>query len=191
MTLLPKKSLWIGVIAPLAVLMVPPAVLTAVGAAHADSPISVHTPDTLSGRPMVTDSSVTGDIAQQKAQLQKSVPNVGSTAVAIYGTRQAGNVVGVHALAAPITDPLGQLTEGLNDMGRDGMDPLSGIEQVAPGPMGGNARCGASGVNGKPIIVCGWADQGSLGFITWYSKTPLSNAANEFATLRGQVEHTG
>lgn len=184
MTLLPKKSLWIGGVAPLAV-------FAAVGVAHADSPISVNTPDTLSGRPMVTDSALTGDIPEQKASLQKAMPDVGSTAVAIYGTRQAGNVVGVHALAAPISDPQGQLVEGLNEMGRNGMDPVSGIEQVEPGPMGGDARCGTSGVDGKPIVVCGWADQGSMGYITWYSKTALDTAANEFAALRGQIEHRG
>jgi hypothetical protein len=182
MTLLPKKSLWIGVAAALAA-------CTAVGVAHADSSISVNAPDTLSGRPMVTDSAITGDIPQQKAQLQQSVPNVGSTAVAIYGTKRAGNVVGVHALAAPIGDPRGQLMEGLNEMGGNGIDPVSGIEQVPPGPLGGDARCGNSGVGGKPIVVCGWADQGSLGYITWYSKTALNDAAGQFAALRTQIEH--
>ena len=55
-------------------------------------------------------------------------------------------------------------------------------------PLGGAARCGALKVKGVQTPVCGWADGGSMGIVTWYG-SGLEQAAGEFGTIRAAIEH--
>jgi hypothetical protein len=51
---------------------------------------------------------------------------------------------------------------------------ITGLHPVGIGAPGGEARCGAGSVQGHPLVVCGWADHGSLGVVLCSSRPEAS-----------------
>jgi hypothetical protein len=66
---------------------------------------------------------------------------------------------------------------------------VSGVHDVPAGPLGGVMRCGMSTGDGGPVVVCGWADRGSLVMGLFYGRTP-DEAAQLLRELRSAIEHS-
>lgn len=147
--------------------------------------ITVVEPKTLGGRPKLTDPQFAGAAEELQQGLQQ-VPDATETVGALYGSPAKQNIVIVAAAAAEIDNPKRELDGTFLGAGVGGLK-LSGITSISPGPLGGAAKCGRGEAGGAPLIMCGWADEGSVGWVIWYFKS-MSSAKAEFPALRSQVE---
>ncbi|WP_153040385.1 hypothetical protein [Actinoplanes sp. TFC3] len=149
------------------------------------SKITVVEPKTLGGRPKLTDPQFAG-AAEELEQGLKQVPDATDTVGALYGTPSKQDIVIVAAAAAKVSDPEKELDNTFLGAGIGGLK-LTGITEASPGDLGGAAKCGKSEAGGADLIMCGWADEGSIGWVIWYFKS-MSSAKAEFPKLRAQLE---
>ena len=147
--------------------------------------VSVVEPKTLNGRPKLTDKQF-ASIADEMQKDMSTVPDATSSVGALYGSVEKRNIVMIAAVAAPIEDPKKELDGMFAGAGFGGLK-VTGISDVDPGPLGGEARCGKSAESDLTMAVCGWADDGSMGMTISFFKS-VSSAKAEFPKIRGQVE---
>jgi hypothetical protein len=149
------------------------------------STITVTEPKTLGGRPKLTDAKFAGVADQLKGALA-DVPDAGKTVAALYGSNGKQNIAVMVAAEARIDDPQTQLDNTFAGATAGGLK-VTGITNADPGSLGGTAKCGNANTSGVKMVLCGWADSGSLGWIIWYFK-PTAQAKAEFPKLRAQIE---
>jgi len=149
------------------------------------STITIVEPKTLGGRPKLTDEQFAGIADELKSGLA-DVPNAGNTVGALYGTVSKQNIVVIAAAEAPVDDPEKELDGTFLGAGIGGLK-VTGITTTDPGALGGVAKCGNADASGLPMAMCGWADEGSVGWIIWFSKS-ASQVKSEFPKLRAQIE---
>jgi len=147
--------------------------------------IKIVEPKTLGGRPKLTDAQFAGIADQLKTGLAE-VPDAGNTVGALYGTVEKQNIVVIAGAEAPIEDPEKELDGTFLGAGIGGLK-VTGITTVSPSPFSGAAKCGNANASGVKMAMCGWADEGSVGWIIWYFKS-ASQVKSEFPKLRAQIE---
>ncbi|MGN9776614.1 hypothetical protein ACTMS0_12725 [Micromonospora sp. H33] len=148
--------------------------------------IRVVEPETLAGRPKVTDANLQGISQQLETELNKSLPDATSTVGAFYGDPAKQDLVMVAAASGLNTDPAKTLEETITGA-RQSDVKVGEMSSVDPGPLGGEARCGDAKAADVPIGVCVWSDKGSVGMIMIYFKTG-ADVQKELVTMRGQIE---
>jgi hypothetical protein len=147
--------------------------------------ITVVEPTTLGGRPKLTDPTFTS-LAQELKSGLADVPEATSTVGALYGSFEKRNIVVIAGAAAPIADPKKELDDAFDSAGLNGLK-ATGIVAIDPGPLGGEAKCGKTTENDISLVLCGWADNGSLGIAIFFFQT-VAKAKAEFPKLRAQIE---
>jgi hypothetical protein len=147
--------------------------------------ITIVEPKTLGGRPKLTDPQF-ADVAKELQAGLADVPGATNTVGALYGTPSKQDIVVVAGVEAPVDNPTQELNGTFLGAGVGGLK-VTGITPVEPGPLGGVAKCGKSKESGVDMVLCGWADDGSVGWIIWYFKS-VGKAKAEFPQLRGQIE---
>jgi hypothetical protein len=147
--------------------------------------VTIVAPDSLGTRPKNVETQWT-KAAETSAARYNSMLGVTVFISAYYGSESAGNLVLINAVDMPI--PEGALDIVLNKTGKQPeASTIKPLEPVDPGPLGGQAKCGEFSVKGAQTTVCGWSDQGSMGFVTWYG-VGLRQAASEFVATRAAIE---
>jgi hypothetical protein len=149
------------------------------------SNITVTEPKTLGGRPKLTDAQY-ATLADQLRSGLTDVPHATATVGALYGTPAKRDIVVVVAAATPIDDPQRELDSRYLGAGIGGLK-VSDITSADPGPLGGVAKCGKADDKNLDMAMCGWADDGSVGWIMFFF-TSVKSAKAEFPKLRGQIE---
>jgi hypothetical protein len=150
----------------------------------------VETPTTLVGRPQITDAQFVALVDDLLAQIRRGMPQATSTAAGLYGDPATLDLVVMAAVSGRLDDPAKHLNGTFEGAGRAGLS-VSDVTSVDPGPLGGEARCATGRVGPMSIVLCAWADPGSLGLIAYYMKENVQDVAAEFVTARGQVERRG
>jgi hypothetical protein len=153
--------------------------------APAGAKISIVEPKTLGGRPKLTDPQFKA-LADELRSGLADVPDATSTVGALYGTPEKKDIVVIAGAAGPVENPKKELDGTFLGAGISGLK-VSGITTVDPGPLGGAAKCGKADQNSVNLVLCGWADTGSVGWVIFFFKT-ISKAKAEFPKLRGQIE---
>ncbi len=146
---------------------------------------TVALPAKLGDRPLLTDPDYVGLGAGLDIKLD-GVPAGAATVGGVYGEPTAGDVVLVAAAATDLATPAATLNTAFINAAVGGL-PLTGVADVAPGTLGGSAKCGKAEAGGANLVMCGWADASSTGRIIWYF-TSLKTAQAEFPKLRAQIE---
>lgn len=83
-----------------------------------------------------------------------------------------------------IWDPDGEFDKVIQGAG----ETLSNVTEYPPGVMGGELRCGnGEDDKGEPVILCAWADHGSLGVGIFYGDRPMDECASILSTLREKI----
>jgi hypothetical protein len=162
-----------------------PADPTPTETAPAAKTITIVEPKTLGGRPKLTDPQFAGAAEQLQSGLD-DVPGATNTVGALYGTPAKRDIVIIAGVEAPVDNPTQELNGTFLGAGVGGLK-VTGITTVNPGPLGGVAKCGKTSTSGVDMVMCGWADDGSVGWIIWYFKS-ISKAKAEFPKLRAQIE---
>lgn len=147
--------------------------------------ITVVEPKTLNGRPKLTDKQF-ASVTKELEKGMSEVPDATATVAALYGSVAKRNIVIVAAAAAPISDPKQELESSFAGAGLGGLK-ITGITTIDPGPLGGKAQCGRADEGDLRMAVCGWADDGSIGWIMSFFKS-VNTAKAEFPKIRSQVE---
>ncbi len=147
--------------------------------------ITVVEPKKLGGRAKLTDEQFAGIAEQLESELSEA-PGATNSVGALYGTVGKRDIVVIAGVAAPVRNPTQELNGTFFGAGVGGLD-VTGITEVDPGPLGGEAKCGKADASGVNMALCAWADEGSVGWIIWYFKS-VRQAKGEFAELRGQIE---
>ena len=169
-----------------------PGVLEAPGigpaAPTATSNVKLVEPETLGGRPKLTDPQYAG-VGEVLEQQFKAAPGATNSIGALYGTVAKQDVIMVAASELPVSDPAAELERNLASAGLSGVQ-ISDISPVSTGAFGGAAKCGNAQANGLQTAVCSWADEGSSGVMILFF-TSVTQAQAEFPGLRTQIETTG
>ncbi|MEU1759522.1 hypothetical protein ACFYPF_04340 [Micromonospora sp. NPDC005223] len=142
-------------------------------------------PQTLGGRPKVTDPQLQNAAAQMKADLSKDVPDATSTVGAFYGDPAKKDLVMIVAVSGVMADPKKELNDAVT-----AVTPELGTKDfktVDAGPLGGDAKCSDGKASDVPVAVCVWADRGSLGMVVVYFKS-ATELQSQFVALRGEIE---
>jgi hypothetical protein len=153
--------------------------------AGSGSTITIVEPKTLGGRPKLTDPQFAGVAEELKSGLA-DVPNAGNTVGALYGTVAKQDIVVIAGAEAPVADPAKELDGTFLGAGLGGLK-VTGITSVDGGSLGGVAKCGNAKTGTVSLAMCGWADDGSVGWVIWYFKS-ASQVKSEFPKLRAQIE---
>jgi len=147
--------------------------------------ITVVEPKKLGGRPKLTDEQFAGIAEQLESDLSEA-PGATTSVGALYGNVAKRDIVVIAGVAAPVENPTQELNGTFLGAGVGGLK-VTGITDVEPGPLGGEAKCGKADASGVDMALCAWADDGSVGWIIWYFKS-VKQAKGEFAELRGEIE---
>ncbi|MCA2216113.1 hypothetical protein [Jidongwangia harbinensis] len=149
------------------------------------SRITVVEPETLGGRPKITDPTVAGSVSSLDSQLSK-VPGATESVGAVYGDVQAQDLVMIAAASSVTGSPQERFDEFTSGM-TSGTMRVSNLTDTDPGPFGGIAKCGDTKSSGVEMAVCVWSDNGSIGLITMLFKG-RADLEKEFIGMRGQIE---
>jgi hypothetical protein len=145
-------------------------------------------PETLSGRPKVTDPELVSAANTMVASMQDVLPGATSTVGAFYGDPAQSDIVMIAGASGRVDDPEKELEEAIEGMGGASGLTIGEMTSVEPGPLGGVAKCGdATAASNIDMGLCVWADNGSVGVIVIYFKSG-ADVEDEFVTLRGQIE---
>ncbi|MEH1163782.1 hypothetical protein V6V47_00180 [Micromonospora sp. CPCC 205539] len=94
-------------------------------------------------------------------------------------------VILVSGVSGTITDPDATLDKLFT-----GLPNVTAVTPIAPGPLGGAARCGVgrteTGIRGD---VCVWVDQHTLALVTFLGFKQTDNPHELFGQIRAEVEH--
>ncbi|MEV1144888.1 hypothetical protein [Micromonospora sp. NPDC049799] len=146
-------------------------------------------PETLAGRPKVTDPNLLDIARQLETTLNKSLPGATSTVGAFYGTPAKKDLVMVAAASGPNADPGKTLNDTIAGAKQSAVE-VGPMTDVEAGPLGGEAKCGDAKAAEVNIGLCIWSDRGSVGMIMIYFKSG-AQVADELVAMRGQIEQQG
>jgi hypothetical protein len=152
-------------------------------------PAQLTAPDTLAGRPKITDGELQALAEKLVTTIKKNVPEAVDTVGAFYGEPAKKNMIMVAGASGRVSDPVGQLDRAMREMAKGGL----AVRQVAsadPGPLGGVAKCGDATADDVPMGVCAWSDRGSLVMVVVYF-TNGRQASADLAEIRGAIERRG
>lgn len=68
--------------------------------------------------------------------------------------------------------------------------PVTDLQDVDPGSLGGTMRCGTTTSDGTPLSICGWADHGSLA-VAMFPDRAQSEAAALMSRIRAGTQTRG
>jgi hypothetical protein len=145
----------------------------------------VEAPETLAGRPKVTEPELQAAAAEMSEELKRDLPEATGSAAGFYGDLEEQDLLMLVAVSGIIADPAQELNDMVTDMTESFQ--MAELAKIEPGPLGGEARCGDGEAEGSPVAVCVWVDRGSLGLVVSYFQTS-ADLQKEFIDIRGAVE---
>jgi hypothetical protein len=148
-------------------------------------PARIDLPQTVAGLTKV-DNPTLNKTANDTAQKLKTATDADSAVAAYYApSGDLTKTVGLVGATGRITDPEGELDDVFS-----GEMAVSGAEDVDPGPLGGEMRCGTTASNGQALTVCGWADGGSLVLGIFINRSS-TDSAELFRQIRAEILKRG
>jgi hypothetical protein len=147
--------------------------------------ITLVEPAKLGGRPKLTDPQF-ADAAKGLKESLADAPGATDAVGGMWGDPADPDIVMAAAAKAPIKDPKREISGLMMGAGVGGMK-LTGLTDVEPGPLGGEAKCGNTSMESVKMAVCVWTDNDSFGMIAWFFQS-ANKVKGEFAKLRGQIE---
>jgi hypothetical protein len=144
------------------------------------------TPETLAGRPKITEAALQAAADDMVKSIGNDVPQATSTVGAFYGDPAKKDMIMIAGASALIVDPSKELDNAMRGMVTGGLK-ITNVKSVEPGPLGGVAKCGDADIKEVQAGACAWADRGSLGIVFIYFKTG-AQAASELVQIRGEIE---
>jgi hypothetical protein len=158
-------------------------------------PSSLTAPDQVAGLSKIQDPDLQRVLDDTTRDFNASV-KVDSTVAAFYSTgNDRQHMVMVFGGARLILSPGTDLTSALKGFSEGMGSPLTDLHPVAAGALGGVTRCGSGTLTPSndvkvPIVLCAWADHGSVGFLTFYNRA-MDDSVKLFGVFRQAILHRG
>lgn len=143
-------------------------------------------PDTVAGRQKSTDPTLQKLADDMVRDVRSDLSASSGVVGAFYGGAAEGNLLMVVAVSAYLINPAAELDSALEGITEN--LSVTDLTAIAPGPLGGVAKCGNGESSKIPLGVCGWADNGSVGLVVVFHSSSAAAAA-EFGTIRAAIEH--
>ena len=162
----------------------------AVDDVHTAAPkVTIAEPQKLGGRAKIEQDKEYAPLLKALEKIEDELaarPGAKNSFGALYADPTGENTITVLATEATIPNPRKEVTAMLAQQG-----VVTGVAPAATGTLGGVAECGSEpdpdGDPDRDVVVCGWADEGSAGMITWISVDD-NEARAEFPKLRAEIE---
>jgi hypothetical protein len=139
--------------------------------------VSLVVPVSLSGRWLLREPEIDRFTDALVRPCPRERANTSQAAATVYGDRTRDLVVVVTAYK-PNRIPAATLNEVVAEVGA-GIQRLTDLTGVDPGPLGGAATCGTAEGTPFDIAVCVWADRDSVGLVLVYHRTGEAAAAGQ------------
>jgi hypothetical protein len=155
-------------------------------------PATVTLPDQLAGLAKLDDPDLNSGIGDVVAAL-KTGSGVKHAVGGVYAKDgDATHPVMIFAADGFLLRPARELTTGMAELNTDGFtfdEPMA----VSAGPRGGSALCSMGTVQADEqtkldLVLCGWADYGSLGLVCFINSKEAVAAADALLAIRAAVE---
>ncbi|WBB81760.1 hypothetical protein O7606_10575 [Micromonospora sp. WMMD882] len=142
-------------------------------------------PDTLAGRPRSRDKKLQKLADDMVREMKSKLSNDTGVVGAFYGSPEDRDMVMVVAASAFVLSPTSELDDAVEGITDD--LSVTRMTTIAPGPLGGVAKCGDGKSADVSLGICAWADHGSVGIVLTFFSSAAAAAA-EFGTIRAAVE---
>jgi hypothetical protein len=124
-------------------------------------PASVSVPAQAAGLARLDDSKTRQTTQDLEGKVRSQYLLIEDVFAAVYAEPETGdNPVTVFGATRFITDPAGDLK---SDLPKLTSATITDSRDLDSGPLGGTLRCGNSESGGSTVVICGWADHGSIG----------------------------
>jgi len=150
--------------------------------------VTIAAPKKLGGRPKLNNDTLAGVTDTLKTTLGQ-IPGATNSVGALYGTISKQDMVLLAAAEAPIDNPDAML-DLMFGSASSGGNKVTNVTSAPTGSLGGAAKCGSTTSASTNMVLCTWADSGSLGMLIFYDKS-VAKAKAEFPKLRAQIEKQG
>jgi hypothetical protein len=150
------------------------------------APVRIMEPETLNGRPKVTDPDVQESLAEMEKRVKDAIPGEENVVVAMYGHPQGRDMVRIVAVDRASAEEDLEVN-GIFQQLRDQGLTVSELEATDPGPLGGIAKCADVTTSTGGQSICAWADQQSVGSVTFFLKK-REEVKGEFVGIRSLIE---
>jgi hypothetical protein len=138
---------------------------------------TIATPDTVAGLTRTTRPALQSTADQLNGQLRAGMKDVSGSVVSFYeDPADPSKIVLLYGVTGPVTNPERSLNATLDQLTGGGGIYVE-MHRVDPGPLGGEAKCGAGDSSSGPLSVCGWADHGSIAVVIFYNRDVESSTA--------------
>jgi hypothetical protein len=156
----------------------------------AEWPATLSKPEKVAGLELSTEPALQQAANEIAAGLRKDVQVDEALAAFYHDPAAQEKIVALVGGTAFLMSPKAELDEAFRNASNEGI-PISGAQDVDPGPLGGLARCGTAEQetdDGQkvPVSVCAWADHGSL-MIGLFFNRPIEESAALLRQIRGEV----
>ncbi len=185
-----RRTLWI-VLSVVLVLLVGAGtaaaiwLVPAITGALAEQNATLRTPDKLVGFTKSTDATRQATAEELKRQLAADVSGGSSSVAAFYeDPADPKKIVMVYGVTGKISSPAKELDEVFNGSA-NGLGTTD-VRAVDAGPLSGEARCGKGRTENLDLIMCAWADHGSVAAVVFFNRDFDSSAAL-FKQIRNEV----
>lgn len=149
---------------------------------------SVTAPTTLpGGLNKETSDEMQKVVDQMEADMRRDIGDVDHVAAGIYSDGDPQKLVILVAATSTILFPDDEIAEafkGFNGMSGTG---VGGQTSYPAGDLGGTVKCGAGTEDDLPMILCAWADHGSVGIALFIGRD-LKESSDLFLQIRPLVE---
>ncbi len=156
------------------------------GTSEAAVAYTVSMPQEFAGLKLLTDADSKKTADDLKAQLQNDGIEITETFAEIYGDKPTPTkTIMVVGAIGDVAAPASELGEAFTAVGPD--MPVTNIRDVDPGSLGGDAKCAAATVEGQAMIVCAWADAGSLAMVVLMNMGDAAASEDLFREVRAAI----
>jgi hypothetical protein len=147
-------------------------------------PASVSIPAQAAGLARLDDSNTRQTTRDLEGRVRSQYLLIEDVFAAVYAEPETGaNPVTVFGATRFITDPGGDLKSDLPKLTRT---TITGVRDLDSGPPDGSLRCGNSESDGNAVVVCGWADHGSIG-VGIFAGRSIDTSAGLLRGLRAAI----
>jgi len=135
--------------------------------------------------PKTSSRALFDEARRQMDQLKREVGQPTSAVGNAYGGESPdADMVYVSGASGKITDQKGTVERALKPY------RIGKLETVDAGELGCEARCGRGRTeDDNYLITCGWADQETVGVVSFVSSRPQGDRTTEFLTIRSTLSH--
>jgi hypothetical protein len=147
-------------------------------------PASVSIPAQAAGLARLDDSNTRQTAQDLEGRVRSQYLLIEDAFAAVYAEPEtAANRVTVFGATRFIADPAGDLKSDLPKLTKT---TITGVRDLDSGPLGGALRCGNSESGGNAVVVCGWADHGSIG-VGIFAGRSIDTSAGLLRGLRAAI----